>query len=173
VSVPKDVRERVKAELWRQAEELDWDSLGTAEKARFYRQWTEAEGIGSALGAHMDPRAVRVYLKDTLLKSYSRERLNRHESLILRVLGREEEDVRQRHIKPHGLRFSDGGLVAWGRADDWKTILGSLFERGHGTQGERTVVLFKAAPRYVDPSSKTLVEAAAGRLGIERCIWFD
>jgi hypothetical protein len=172
--LPREVRDRVKEDLWRQADELDWDSLGSAEKARLYRDWTEAETIGRTLAMHMDPRAVRVYIKDTLLKAYSREKLNGHQGLVLRVLERATEDIRESHIKPHWLRFADGVLVAWGRADDWKLILGSLFERGYPEDHrQRVVVLFKAAPRYVGSGARSLVEDAARRLGTSRCVWFD
>lgn len=172
--LPREVRDRVKDDLWRRADELDWDSLGIAEKARFYRDWAEAETIGRTLAMHMDPRAVRVYIKDTLLKAYSREKLTAHQGLVLRVVERSAEDIRESHIKPHGLRFADGALVAWGRADDWKVILGSLFERGYpANAGQRVVVLFKAAPRYVGSGARGLVEDAARRLGVSRCVWFD
>lgn len=174
MSVPKLVRDRVKAALWEQADGLDWDSLGSAEKAQHYTNWTESEAIGRALAAHMDPRAVRVYIKDTLLKSYSREKLNAHQALVLRLVGRAEDDIREAYIKPHGLRFSDGSMVAWGRADDWKSILGSLFERGFGHDGGQwAVVLFKSSPRFVGTAARRLVETAAKRLGIDSCTWFD
>lgn len=170
--LPREVRDRVRDDLWRRADELDWDSLSGAEKARLYRDWTEAETIGRALAMHMDPRAVRVYIKDTLLKAYSREKLNAHQDLVLRLLDRSGEGIRESHIKPHGLRFADGALVAWGRADDWKLILGSLFERGYtASDGQRVVVLFKAAPRYVGSGARSLVEDAARRLGVSRCVW--
>lgn len=174
MSVPKELRERVKAELWRRADELEWDSLGSAEKARHYGHWTESETIGCALSLHMDARAVRVYIKDTLLKDYGRQKLNDHQALVLRLLERAEGDIEGGHIKPHGLTFRDGAMVAWGRADDWKVVLGAIFERGFGCDaGARTVVLFKAAPRYVTKSSRDLVEDAAIRLGVDRCVWFD
>jgi hypothetical protein len=174
VNVPKDLRDRVKAELWRRADELEWDSLGSAEKAKHYGHWTESETIGRALSVHMDPRAVRVYIKDTLLKDYGRQKLNDHQALVLRLLEREETEILRSHIKPHGLTLRDGSMVAWGRADDWKVVLGALFERAftHG-DGGRTIVLFKAAPRYLGKSARALVEDAATRLGIDKCVWFD
>jgi hypothetical protein len=174
MSIPSHVRSRIKAELWKQADQIEWNALGSAEKSRYYSQWTESETIGRALSAHMDPRKVRVYIKDTLLKGYGREKLNEHQALVLRVTGHERSEVTEDFIKPHGFRCSDKSLVAWGRADDWKVLLGSLYERAHSTGGgASTAILFRAAPRFMGASSRGLVETAATRLGIERCVWFD
>lgn len=173
MNVPRDVRTRVRAELWRLAEELDWNSLGSREKATFYQQWTDSDSIGSVLAMHMDARAVRVYIKDTLLKGFSRHKLEQHRAMVLRALRRSDEEPVEVFIKPHGLRFADGALVAWGRADDWKVLLGSLFERGHGLDASRVAVLLGASPRFTSPSSRAIVEDAAARLGVRRLIWGD
>jgi hypothetical protein len=123
----------------------------------------------------MDPRAVRVYIKDTLLKSYSRDKLSGHQALVLRLAEKNSSDVRETFIKPHGLRFSGGVNVAWGRADDWKVLLGSLFERTFYSRVDplRMAVFFRSAPRFMSTSSRKLVETAAQQLGIQKCVWFD
>ncbi len=108
MSIPSHVRSRIKSELWKQADQIDWNALGSVEKARYYAQWTESEAIGRALSAHMDPRAVRVYIKDTLLKGYGREKLNEHQALVLRVTGHERSEVMEDFIKPHGVARQSG-----------------------------------------------------------------
>ncbi len=51
---------------------------------------------------------------------------------------------------------------------------GSLFERAFpDAEHQKTVVLFKAAPRYQGGTSRKLVDDAAARLGIARCVWFE
>lgn len=173
MNLPKDVREQVRTKLWNHAEEIDWTALSSIEKASYYTQWTDTEAIGGVLARHMDPRAVRVYIKDTLLKGFGREKLVEHQALVLRLVQRQAEDALQTYIKPHGLRFSGGQLVAWGRADDWKILLGALFERGYGAGSDRVVVLFRASPRFMGAAARQMVEDAARRLGIGRCVWFD
>lgn len=173
MSLPKELREDIKARLWAHAEKIDWGSLSSLEKAKFYTQWTDSVAIGGILGRYMDPRVVRVYIKDTLLKGFGREELVKHQSLVLRIVSRENDRPVQAYIKPHGLRFSDGFLVAWGRADDWKILLGALFERAYPTPGQRTAVLFRSSPRFTTPSTRKMVEQAAECLGTQRCIWFD
>lgn len=173
MTVPREIRDAIRERLWQTADRLQWDSLTQSEKARHYQQWTDSD-IGRTLAAHMDARSVRVYIKDTLLKGFSRQKLNLHEGQVLRVLQRHRQDVAETFIKPHGFRFTDGAFVAWGRADDWKSLLGALFERSYGTRGtELTAFLFRAAPRYVRPSTRELVEAAAHCLGVTKCVWFD
>lgn len=175
MSIPIDVRARVKAALWAHADRLEWDALSSAEKSKCYTQWSESDTIGRILSNYMDPRAVRVYIKDTLLKSYSREKLSEHHALVLRLAGKNSLDVLKTFVKPHGLLFSDGVNVAWGRADDWKVLLGSLFERTFSSREDqsRIAVFFRAAPRFMSASSRKLVEAAAQRLGVQKCVWFD
>ncbi len=173
MTIPREIRDEVKSRLWAAADELDWASLSHADKSRLYTQWTESKDIGRVLAGHMDARAVRVYIKDTLLKAYSREKLENHRALVLRLLGKHGEQVVERWIKPHCLKFDDASMVAWGRADDWKIILGTLFERSFEGRGANAIVLFESAPRYMSPSSRALVEDAARRLEIERCVWFD
>lgn len=164
----------MKMVLWRQADELQWHALGPSEKSRYYTVWTESEAIGRRLSAFMDPRSVRVYIKDTLLKGYGREKLNEHQDQIFRIVRRSEADICDSFIKPHGFRFADQSLVAWGRADDWKVILGSIFERMEGhTINDVVVVFFRSAPRFMRDDSRGLVEKAASRLGVTKVVWFD
>jgi hypothetical protein len=173
LSLPKEVREEVRARLWKHAEELDWSALSSNEKSRHYTQWSDGEAIGGVLSRYMNARAVRVYIKDTLLKGFGREKLVGHQAQVLRLVGRPAEDIVETFIKPHGLVLTGGLSVVWGRADDWKMLLGSLFERGHGASAASVVVLFRAAPRFTGLESRAMVEEAARRLGIERCVWFD
>ncbi|QZH73947.1 MAG: hypothetical protein JY451_09235 [Erythrobacter sp.] len=171
--IPSEIRSAIKERLWEEADQLNWESLGPADKARHYKQWTDSD-IGRTLAAHMDARAVRVYIKDTLLKGYGREKLNAHEALVLRVLNKQRSEIAENFIKPHGFRFVDNAFTVWGRADDWKSLLGALFERSYGLRDvDQSVLLFLAAPRYVTPSSREIVDAAARRLGVTKCVWFD
>ncbi len=164
----------MKRVLWQQADELQWHALGPSEKSRYYTMWTESDVIGRKLSAYMDPRSVRVYIKDTLLKGYGREKLNEYQDHIFRIVNRSEADIRNSFIKPHGFRFFDQSLVAWGRADDWKVILGSIFERMEGhTTNDVVVVFFRSAPRFISDASRNLVAKAAARLGVTKVVWSD
>lgn len=172
--VPRHVREEVQTELWRQADELAWEALPNTEKSQHYENWTNSSAIGGRLAAHLDPRTVRVYIKDTLLKAYARHKLQEHEAAVLRAIGRPSAVPKDRFIKPHGVIFADGEMVHWGRADDWKIIVTSAFERARlAAASSSAIVLFKAHPRFAGAMERSLVEDAAQKLGAAKPVWFD
>src|ERR1700752_5341210 len=130
MKIPDGVRNRIRDLLWAQADELGWSQLTDLERSKCYERWTREPRIGGALAHYMDPRKVRVYIKDSLLKPYERTKISGTEQQILDKLGLSAElDVWQRYIKPHGLRFKDGRIVAWGRSRDWKLIVMAMYER--------------------------------------------
>lgn len=173
MNLPDDIRDRLRAKVWAIADQIDWQSLGPIEKTRHYENWTKDPEIGGVIRRFMDVRQVRVYLKDCLLKVYARER---HSDAMLpfRLLDLSSDAaIEKQFIKPHGRRLSDGRVLCWGRAADWKAILMAVYERSFHDDGATpfAVVLLKADGKYADPSARAIVEDAAKRLGIERLVW--
>ena len=121
----------------------------------------------------MDPRQVRVYIKDTLLKSYTREAMADH-ARPYRVLGlAETEQPVRSYIKPHGRLLADGRQIAWSRATEWKATLLALHERSF-TQGRPFgAVLFESGAKFGTPDMRRMIESAATKLGIEKLVWLD
>jgi hypothetical protein len=123
----------------------------------------------------MDPRKVRVYIKDSLLKPFERARMSGTEQDILAVLDVDPTlEVAHRYIKPHGLRFVDGQIIAWGKSRDWKLILMAMFERtalNPGASSFGTALL--ESGNTADDRTRILVREAAMRLGIARVEWID
>lgn len=117
---------------------------------------------------------VRVYLKDTLRKDYSRHK-HADGALILRVLGLSDAPTVRSYIKPHGRRFADGRIVCWGRANAWKNVLMAAYERAYSARGDKpfAAVLTRALGQYHQPSVRKMVECAATKLGIERVVWLE
>jgi hypothetical protein len=175
MTIPEGIRNTIKDLLWQEADRLDWANLSATEKARYYSQWTEATDIGGQLGVYMDPRQIRVYLKDTLLKSYTRDRLA-DPNRIFRVLGIEPSVKSvQSYIKPHGRRLSDGRIIAWSRATEWKLTLLAVFERAFAQASftPYAAVLLQSSTKYASSGSRAVVEDAAIRLGLDRIVWLD
>lgn len=174
MTIPETAREEVRQRLWQEADRLEWPSLSAKDKARYYTMWTETGELGGRLAAYMDPRQVRVYIKDTLLKAYTRERLS-DPVRVLRVLGLSTEDsFIVSYIKPHGRCLPDGRQIAWSRATEWKATLMTLHERAFEAGGlPYGAVLFDASTKHPDIGSRKVVESAAKKLGIERLIWID
>ena len=173
MSVPRVIRTTVREKLWAEADRLNWSALSAADKSRYYTMWTETEGLGGQLGIYMDPRQVRVYIKDTLLKSYTREALSNHDQ-VFRVLSIPKDTViEESYIKPHGRLLSDGRQVAWSRASEWKATLMALFERSFTHGRAHAAVLMEAKARYATVEERALVESAALKLGVQRIVWID
>lgn len=175
MKLPNDVRDRIRALLWERATDLEWSGLTDTERSRHYEQWTRETAIGGTLAHYMDPRKVRVYIKDSLLKPYERARVSGTEQDILAVLDVDPTlEIVHRYIKPHGLRFIGGQIIAWGKSRDWKLILMAMYERAmlhHGASSFGTVLL--ESGNTADDSMRILVRDAATRLGIARVEWID
>jgi hypothetical protein len=105
VTLPLAVREELQERLYQLASQVDWTNLSASSKAKHYEQWTRSAEIGGVLARFMDRGKIRVYLKDTLLKDYSRKAIA-DASRPMRVLGLpDSSSVSDRFIKPHGLRL--------------------------------------------------------------------
>jgi hypothetical protein len=173
VSVPAKIRKEIRDRLWAEADQLNWSSLSAADKSRYYTIWTETKDVGGRLGLYMDPRQVRVYIKDTLLKPYTRE-TSANPGQAFRVLGLPADTLTTAtYIKPHGRRLTDGRQVAWSKASEWKATLMALHERAFDTGCPFAAVLTKAGAKYATPEDRSVVENAAEKLGIEKIVWLD
>ena len=175
MSVPDDIRRSLRKRLREIADRVGWVSLSAAAKSRLYEDWTRDPEVGGLLARYIDKGQIRVYIKDTLLKDYARERLG-DDSRPLRVAGIPvDAKAAEVFIKPHGRRFGDGRIVCWARADDWKSVLMALYERAYTDTKARpfAAVLMRTAGRFQDEAMRALVEDAAKRLGIERLVWLD
>jgi hypothetical protein len=175
MTIPDDVRERIRMLIWSRADELGWSDLPDSERAKYYEQWTREKAIGGTLGHYIDPRKVRVYIKDSVLKPYARVRLSGSEQKILqRLVVPAETEVAARYIKPHGVRFVDGRIVSWGNSRDWKLILMAMFERAALSPGSSAfgMVLLENG-KTAEGATRNIVCDAAARLGIQRLEWID
>lgn len=173
--MPENVRDNLRNIIWSRADELGWSALADGERSNQYEQWTRDTQIGGVLGHYMDPRKVRVYIKDSLLKPYERTRLSHTEQQILTSLEVPvDSEVAQRYIKPHGIRFSDGRIVSWGNSRDWKSLVMAMFEREMLSSGSCAfgMVLIESG-KTVDASVRTIVREAASRLRIQRVGWLE
>jgi hypothetical protein len=174
-NVPTAVRDSIRDKLWEQCDDLGWSSLSDQDRANLYEKWTRDPAIGGQLAHLMDARKVRVYIKDSLVKPYVRDRLSLSDADVWRLLGLTADcHVVQTFIKPHGRRLNDGKIVCWGRSRDWKSILMAAFERGQAikTYSAFGVVLLESGKTDTD-RARALVHDAASRLGIQKLAWLE
>jgi hypothetical protein len=173
--LPDAIRDAMRDRLWRLADEMGWSSLGDSERSRCYEMWTKDQSIGGQLAHYMDPRKVRVYIKDSLLKPYERARLLENEGEIWCLLGvQQPEEFAETYIKPHGRRLGDGRIVCWGKSRDWKLVLMAVFERGRARQDSMPFgAILLESGQTSEEKKRAIVRDAAKRLGIEEIIWID
>lgn len=171
--IPEDIRDGLRKQLWEKADDLGWASLNDTERSRYYEKWTTDASIGGRIAHFMDPRKVRVYIKDSLIKPYERARLLANQAEIWRALEMTPPTAAaETFIKPHGCRLEDGRIICWGKSRDWKLILMCLFERGRSRQEATAlsaVLLETGKTREV--RVRNIVRDAASRLGIDKLAW--
>ena len=173
VTVPDQVREELRRDLWAQADALGWSDLSAADKTRCYERWTQDPAIGGSLARYMDPPRVRVYLKDAIFKPYSRAKLGDW-TRCARALDVDAAPAVETFIKPHGRKLSDGRVICWGPASSWKAILMSLHERTFGREADPFGAVFlRSIGRYREDSSRRMVEDAAVKLSVKRVVWLE
>lgn len=173
MTVPASVRREIKERLWAEADRLNWSNLSATDKSRYYTAWTQTEDLGGRLGQYMDPRRVRVYIKDTLLKAYTRE-TSANPARAFRVLGlAEDTPTIATYIKPHGRLLVDERQIAWSKASEWKATLMALHERAFENGSPYAAVLTEAGAKFSLPAQRKVVESAAEKLEIERLVWLD
>lgn len=173
--VPDHIRNELKRRLWKQADELSWINLSPSAKSSHYQNWTRDPNIGGTLSRFMDRSRVRVYLKDTLLKDYTRTRSG-DAARPLRVLGLSGiADTAATYEKPHGRRLEDGRVICWGRAEDWKSVLMALHERAYASDEHSPygIILTHAVGRFKERCLRALIIDAATKLGVERVVWLE
>lgn len=172
--VPQDIRDQVQAKLWSKANEIGWSSLADADRAVWYGRWVKDESIGGVLAYFVDPRRVRVYLKDSLLKPYQSTRLEEKSGAVLRALDLAVDSLcRKAYDKPQGRMLMDGRVFSWGNSRDWKGIVFATFERAYksGTTPFGVALLQNGKP--TSAGARGMIKTAANRLGIEQVVWLD
>jgi hypothetical protein len=174
MKIPEQLFANIRDRLWTQGDQKGWLSLSDTQKSALYEQWIADEEVGGVLSRFLDKANIRVYLKDTVMKPYVRER-TKEAKPILRAVGLTgDEVVAEDYIKPHGRLLFDRRVVCWGLAKDWKSVLLAAYERAYRNLGKPyAAVLLRSVGKMAQPSEQRMVEDLASRLGIEKVVWFD
>lgn len=175
-SVPKEIRDRIQKKIWDKADELGWSRLSDSDRTLWYENWSKDKDIGVALAHFMDPRQVRVYIKDSLLKPYLRNRLEDAAGKVFSIvgLGPHSAPVSKTYDKPHGRLLSDGKIICWGSSRDWKIVIISVFERSYYlSNGDPYGAVLLENGRTQNESVRKMICAIGGELGIRYIRWID
>jgi hypothetical protein len=176
IAVPKEIRDSIRQKIWDKADELDWPRLSDLDRAVWYENWSKDKDIGGALAHFMDARKVRVYIKDSLLKPYSRARLEDNTNTVLLAAGLSEERaaIKDTYDKPHGRVLTDGKIICWGNSRDWKTVVISVFERAYRLEsGEPYAAVLVETGRTTNSGMRDMIIDAGKRLGLGCVVWID
>lgn len=173
--LPKNVRDRMIQHISSAADSLNWSQLSDQQRASWYENWAKDKEIGGVLAHYMDARKVRVYIKDSLLKPYMSQRLEKRAEHVLDMAGIVfDARIKVRSFrKPQGLQLTDGTIICWGNARDWKTIIFAAFERSWGSLLVKKSVVVLLGSSVVDEVTKRMAEEAATRLKVDKPIWSD
>lgn len=175
MKVPDAVHKRIQEKLWHLANSLNWPVRSDKEKSVLYEEWIRDEQIGGVLSRYVDDRSIRVYIKDTIMKPYGRERI-KELAPILKLVGLPDDvTVAETYVKPHGRRLRDGKVICWGYSRDWKTILFAVFERAFLAKSgvPFAAVILHPTGKCQQPDYRVMVDTAARRLGITHIVWHD
>lgn len=175
MKIPDVVFKRLKERLWAAADQMNWQTLADQDKSAFYEQWLRDPAVGGVLSRYLDTGNIRVYIKDTIMKPYHRERIKDF-APVARLLSLDSDaPVSETYIKPHGRRLADGKVVCWGLARDWKAIVLAVFERAHTTPGcvPWAAVLMFPSGKYQQPGIRRMIDDAATKLGLQTLLWHD
>jgi len=175
LKIPDDVFRVIKEKLWDEAAAIGWETLGDQQKSTMYENWIKSPQVGGVISRYTSPGNVRVYIKDTIMKPYGRERIKEFSPLV-RMLGLPEDCKSvEDYIKPHGRRLDDGKIICWGLAKNWKSVLIAVYERAYWipTGVPYCAVLMFPAAKYKQHEMRGMINDAAGKLGILRLVWYD
>lgn len=175
MSIPASVRYSVRERVWTLADAAGWATLPDSVRSRKYEEWTRDPKIGGLLGNYVDPKQVRVYLKDSVIKPYTIAR-GGDQTRPFRALRLPDDTITaEGYMKPHGRRLEDGRVVCWGQARDWKGVVLAVWERAHDQPGATpyAAVLTAATGQWAMDQLRAKAKELANRLGIGQLVWLD
>ncbi|WP_458762513.1 hypothetical protein [Cupriavidus basilensis] len=174
--MPKEIRDRIRQKIWDKADELDWSKLSDVDRTTWYENWSKDKDVGGALAHFMDPRKVRVYIKDSLLKPYLRSRLEDGTGKALLAVGLSQDaiTIRKTYDKPHGRLMLDGKVICWGNSRDWKSIVISVFERAYRIDvGIPYAAVLIETGRTTNDGMRQMIKDAGEKLQLCHVVWID
>ncbi|MHC6082986.1 hypothetical protein ACYT85_07045 [Ralstonia solanacearum] len=176
MAIPKEIRDQIRQKIWNKADELNWSRLSDFDRTTWYENWSKDKDVGGALAHFMDPRKVRVYIKDSLIKPYLRSRLQdgAEKALLAAGLSLDAVAVKKNYDKPHGRLLVDGKVICWGNSRDWKPIVISVFERAYRLDASvpYAAVLIETG-KTANDGVREMIKDAGSKLQLSRVVWID
>lgn len=109
--LPEDIRRAVISEVYRQADDMDWDGLTDRQHTKIYDAWLDDPSIGQQLTRFLTRERARVWLKDVPMKEYARARYGIGPYAVLASSRFPNADQIARQVLGEGWRAVDGTIV--------------------------------------------------------------
>ncbi|WP_329001921.1 hypothetical protein OHA18_02675 [Kribbella sp. NBC_00709] len=184
ISLPKDVRDSVLTELYRQIGELPWMTMPGRHKTRCYSEWIEDPSIGGELADYQTAEGMRVWLKDGPLKEYARaiegagpyaryttRRLTPPNEFLRTLLGQEwHVDSTNIGEKPMHCMISNGHTeryVCWGGQRTYRDLLWAAINQAVRLRAVPLIVVYTFESEQVQKPQQKQQESLAEHCGVE------
>ncbi|MEU6969650.1 hypothetical protein AB0A71_18260 [Kitasatospora aureofaciens] len=182
--LPASVRERLLIEIYRQANELDWEFLSNGEKTNQYRRWIEDPRVGGVLLSFGEEKDARVWIKDVPMKEYARaqegignyvryavNRFRGAKEIVQAALG-EGWEVRRNSIgeKPNHCYATDGEssrYVCWGRAGTFRDLIWASVSEAANTSDRPAIVITTRDGETISRADRRQQETIAAHCGVD------
>lgn len=174
----REIKVAVTSRVHALADQLDWVYLTIEQRRRYYEAWTNDENIGGLLRQVIDANRVRVWLKDTVMKNYLKQR----RPSITNFLSRTSVScgvILRSYRKPEAVLCEDTSLFEGGNlftltgAKEWRVALMSAYERAAEIKKPGRNILYiieHTSGRFADESYRSLISGAGAKLGVE-VVW--
>lgn len=182
--IPEAIREQVITELYRQADELNWELLPASKKKRQYQEWIEDPRVGGVLREFFDDHRMGTWIKDTPMKEYARaqegfgstakyarSRFPAPDVLIRQALGTEWTIVPNSvDDKPmHCLAAIGESIryVCWGRPNTFRDLIWAALNKAIVMSERPLVIVTEQDGITVSANERATQAAIAGHCGLD------
>ncbi|WP_157474526.1 hypothetical protein [Parafrankia sp. EUN1f] len=138
--LPDAVRRQLITEIYRRADELDWDGLTQVDRSATYNRWLDDPTIGEVLAQFVPRERARLWIKDVPMKNYDRarhgigpyaqfatRRLPGPDYLVHQEFGPEWSiNTKSLREKPSRCLITDGRtrkLLIWGNPSNFRALI--------------------------------------------------
>ncbi|MEU5691384.1 hypothetical protein [Actinosynnema sp. NPDC020468] len=181
-----ETKRKIVAELFRRASEVGWRNLSDQEHSRLYNKWVDEDGIGGLLRSEsMSANQVRTWLKDSVMKEYSRAMYGvglfkdlvpdpalAVDHLVKRALGDEWRNLSTKPaIKPLrvvvGSQDGEHANFTWGAQRDLKHLVWAALNATARMGKEKWVLCLVESFEAPTPADQKQLDVKIG----EQCGW--
>ncbi|MBR7833479.1 hypothetical protein KDL01_09395 [Actinospica durhamensis] len=182
--IPDNVRAEVIVELYRQADQLDWEMLSTREKTTQYQRWIDDPAVGGVLTKYLPAEEARVWIKDVPMKEFVRaqEGLNNFSQYVVRRFAGPEEIVKlalgqgwrvvpdSAGEKPAHCRATDGTTtryLCWGKDNTMRDLVWAALNQAIDMKTTPLIIITYRSGHAVSKSDQQRHLEVARHCGIE------